>query len=241
MNSVKNIAYGPLNRQKLDVFYPEKSAGDLVIYLHGGGLESGSKDEANFLYGLADKGITVVIPNYRLYPEAKYPQFIEDAAAAAAWTAKNRSKYCREGRTYMVGSSAGAYLAMMLCFDPNFLGAYGLSREDFGGFLFDAGQPTVHFNVVRESGLPTQTVIVDERAPMFHVRESAQYPPMLFLCAQHDIPGRYEQTLLMLSVLKQFGHGGKAAFRYMKGYDHCQYDRMPVFSDIILDFIKEHR
>jgi hypothetical protein len=54
------------------------------------------------------------------------------------------------------------------------------------------------------------------------------------------MPGRYEQTLLMLSVLKNFGHEEKASFRRMEGYEHCEYDDKPVFQELLMKFISEH-
>jgi acetyl esterase/lipase len=252
MRVFKDIAYRQNSRcpeHLLDITAPDERGGDMIIFFHGGGMQSGSKDDLTFLYGLTEDGYTLAFPNYRLYPGAVWPQFVEDAAAAVAWVMEHRADYCGRtfqprpdagpspGRTYIAGSSAGAYLAMMLCFDKRWLGAYGLLPETFNGFIFDAGQPTVHFNVLHEFGIPMQSVLVDERAPMFYPREGENYPPMLFLCADNDMPGRYEQTLLMLSVLKNFGHAEKTSFRYMKGYGHCAYNNEPVFLDIIKDFI----
>ena len=242
MHIQKNIVYGKAmeERQVLDVILPDGETSALLVYFHGGGLEGGSKEDVKFLYGLAGKGTGLIVPGYRLYPKARYPEFIEDAAEAAAWALKFRDSHHPGKKLYMAGSSAGAYLAMMLLFDSRYLAAYGLAPEAFAGFIFDAGQPTVHFRVLMEAGLPAQAVLVDERAPMFHVSGERRYPPMLFLCAEKDMPGRYEQTLLMLSVLKNFGHGEKTAFEYMEGYEHCEYDDKPVFSELIGTFISEH-
>jgi acetyl esterase/lipase len=242
MRIQKNITYGIglEERQRLDVYLPDGEPQSLLVYFHGGALEGGSKEDVHFLSGLAEKGIALIVPGYRLYPKARYPEFIEDAAAAAAWAVKFRDAQVPGKKLYMAGSSAGAYLAMMLCFDSRYLEAHKLNPDVFAGYIFDAGQPTVHFNVLREAGFPAQAALVDERAPMFHVREERSYPPMLFLCAEKDMPGRYEQTLLMLSVLKNFGHGDKAAFRYMEGYGHCEYDDKPVFQELIMKFINEH-
>jgi acetyl esterase/lipase len=242
MRIQKNIVYGngQVERQRLDVILPDGEIHDLLVYFHGGGLETGSKEEVNFLYGLADKGIGLIVPNYRLYPNARYPEFILDAAAAAAWAVNFRDAHHQGSKLYLAGSSAGAYLAMMLCFDSRYLAEYHMRPDVFAGYIFDAGQPTVHFHVLQEAGFPAQAVLVDERAPMFHVREEQSYPDMLFLCAENDMPGRYEQTLLMLSVLKNFGHGGKVSFRHMEGYEHCEYDDKPVFAELLMKFISEH-
>jgi len=76
----------------LDVYLPkagtEKRFATLV-WFHGGGLTGGSKDADStkkVALGLAQSGVAVVVPNYRLSPQAKYPAYIEDATAAVAWT-----------------------------------------------------------------------------------------------------------------------------------------------------------
>ena len=239
MQIQKDIVYASPQeeRQRLDVYLPEGEEKALLIYFHGGGLEMGCKEDAAFLKGLAEKGIGLIVPNYRLYPAARYPEFIMDAAAAAKWASDYRDAHFADKRLFLAGSSAGAYLAMMLCFDEKYLLAHGLRPDAFAGYVFDAGQPTVHFNVLKEAGRNPQMVAVDERAPMYHVKEDRSYPPMLFLCAEKDMPGRYEQTLLMLSVLKQFGHGEKVSFQYMEGYGHCEYDDKEIFQELVMDFL----
>jgi acetyl esterase/lipase len=234
MHIQKNIAYGNVQeeRQRLDVILPDREIRALLVYFHGGGLEGGSKEDVKFLYGLADQGIALIVPNYRLYKKARYPEFILDAAKAAAWAVRFRDGNHPGKKLFMAGSSAGAYLAMMLCFDPRYLAAHNIDPDGFAGYIFDAGQPTVHYHVLQEAGFPAQAVLVDERAPMYHVCAGRNYPPMLFLCAEKDMPGRYEQTLLMLSVLKNFGHEEKTSFRRMEGYEHCEYDDKPVFQEL---------
>lgn len=241
MRIQKNIPYGngQEERQSLDVILPDGEIRELLVYFHGGGLECGSKEDVKNLYGLTDKGIALIVPNYRLYPMARYPEFIEDAAKASAWAVKFRDDHSPSKKLFMSGSSAGAYLAMMLCFDSRYMISHDMNPDVFAGYIFDAGQPTVHFNVLREAGSPAQAVLVDERAPMFHVREERSYPPMLFLCAEKDMPGRYEQTLLMLSVLKNFGHGEEVSFRHMEGYEHCEYNNKPVFQELLMKFMDE--
>ncbi len=241
MQSLKDISYGngQIECRKLDVYLPDGEVIALLIYFHGGGLEMGSKEDVIFLAGLADRGIGLIVPNYRLYPNARYPEFILDAAAAVKWATDYREEHHKGKRLFVAGSSAGAYLAMMLCFDEQYLMAHNLQPDAFAGYIFDAGQPTVHYNVLREAGLSPQRVAVDERAPMYHVRVDRDYPPMLFLCAERDMPLRYEQTILMLGVLRQFGHGEKAEFRLMEGYDHCEYDDMPVFQELLMGFLEQ--
>lgn len=223
MKSVKNVPYDALGNQ-LNLYLPDQPAFPTLLYFHGGGLKSGCKESAEaFAPYLAARGIAVVSAAYRLYPAAHYPDFLIDAAAAAAWTKEHMADYGGDGRIALAGSSAGGYLTMMLCFDPRYLAAHGLTPLDFSCFLHDAGQPTRHFNVLREAGIDPRRVIVDESAPLFHVGTAPDYPPMLFIVSNNDMQNRYEQTMLMISTLKHFGFGEeKVTCRIMQG-KHCQY------------------
>ncbi len=223
MKTINGIAYDSLGNL-LDLYLPEGGKPfPTFVYFHGGGLEAGSrKDALSFAEYLADRGVAVASVEYRMYPTAHYPDFLVDCAAASAWVHGHIAQYGGDGRIVLSGSSAGGYISMMLCFDPQYLGAHGLKPTDFL-FVHDAGQPTKHFNVLREAGIDTRRVIVDEASPMYHVGASPEYPPMLFIVSDNDMKNRYEQTLLMLSTLKHFGHGeDKVQLKVMHG-GHCHY------------------
>jgi acetyl esterase/lipase len=221
---------------KLNCYLPDAGGFSTLVFFHGGGIEGGSKDGEDYLKAFAEQGFGVAVPDYRLYPGAKYPQFIEDAAAALRWVAENIKAYGGNGKIFVAGSSAGAYLAMMLCFDRKYLAPYGLDPDRMAGYIFDAGQPTVHFNVLRETGMDSRKVVVDERSPLYHICGERNYPPMLVLCADRDIENRYEQTLLFVSTMKHFGHGN-VSFRLMEGCEHTAYTRLPVFRDMVSAFM----
>lgn len=224
MRCIQNIAYGPAGEHLLDLYLPDAPSFDLFLYFHGGGLEAGHKAGDPAVYEtLAAHGVAVASADYRMYPDAKYPDFVEDAARCAAFVHAHIGAYGQCRRIFIGGSSAGGYLSMMLCFDPRWLGAYGLTACDFTGFVHDAGQPTKHFNVLREMGEDTRRIVVDETAPLYHVCANACYPPMLFIVSDDDIKGRYEQTMLMLATLEHMGHD-RARFELavMHG-GHCAY------------------
>lgn len=234
MKTYKDIQYGNPNieRHKLDVYLPETELTAIYIHFHGGGIEAGDKNDQQFLSKLTEHGIGVVIPNYRLYPSAKFPQFINDAAQAVKWTYDNYNH-----NIFIGGSSAGAYISMMLAFDQKFLHEYEIDSDSITGYIFDAGQTTVHFNVLREYGIDTRRVIVDEKAPLYHITADRNYPPMFVLCADNDIKNRYEQNLLLMSTLNHFECDGKVKFKLMEGYGHCGYTSQPIFCELIVDFI----
>ena len=178
-----------------------------------------------------------------MYPSAKYPEFIEDAAAAVSWTCNNIGRYGKCGKIYIGGSSAGGYLSMMLCFDDRWLSANGLSPNDFAGYVHTAGQPTVHFNVLREQNIDSRKVIIDEKAPLYHIGDAREYPPMLFIVSDNDMKNRYEQTMLIISTLKHFEYDtNKISLKVMSG-EHTEYVRQSddngdrVYGKLIYDFI----
>ena len=204
MQKFKDISYG---NEKLDLYLPENKDFDLFVYFHGGGLERGDKANRPHIFEyLAACGVAVASVEYRKYPDAKYPDFIEDAAQSVAWLKKNISAYGNCKRIFVGGSSAGGYLSMMLCFDNRWLGEYGIDPMEIDGFIHDAGQPTKHYKVLKHQGIDNRRVIVDETAPLYHVGLAEKYPPMLFIVSDNDMENRLEQTQLMISTLRHFGH-----------------------------------
>jgi acetyl esterase len=122
---VRNLAYGVHARQVLDVFHPpcRQSAG-VVVFVHGGAFVRGAKcvnDDMydNVLYWFARQGMVGVNVEYRLAPEAPYPQGGLDVAAAMEWVHKHIAAYGGDNtRVMLVGHSAGGTHAASYVFDP---------------------------------------------------------------------------------------------------------------------------
>ena len=248
MKLIKNIFYTAAEdeNRSLDLYLPDTDTFPIFVYFHGGGLVNGSKKGGVAYYEqLAKSGIEVATCNYRMYPAAKYPDFIVDAAAAVAWVKNHISEYGSCDKIFVGGSSAGGYLSMMLCFDPLWLSANRVKLSDIAGFIHDAGQPTVHFNVLKERGIDSKRVIIDTAAPLFHIGNGAKYPPMLVIVSDNDMKNRYEQTMLLLSTLDHFGCGDLATLKVMHG-THTAYgkifneDGTNVFANIVEEYIKAH-
>ena len=242
MKIKENLQYTGVDPlQKMNVYLPEGKARAAFLYLHGGGLEHGDMTHsASWAEHLTDMGIAFFSANYRMYPDAKYPEFIEDAAAAVAYAQKLAAE-CGTDKLYVGGSSAGGYLSMMLCFDTRYLKAAGVDPLGIAGYLHDAGQPTAHFNVLRERGIDSRRVIVDETAPLYFIGMEEKYPTMRFIVSDNDMQNRYEQTTLVLSTLKHFGYTDYD-HAVMHG-KHCHYthttdeDGVPTMARMISDFI----
>ena len=244
MRTELNLRYGKGEASFLDIYLPDTDVFSVFVYFHGGGLEKGDKSVGSvFADILTEKGIALVSANYSMYPKAEYPQFICDAAEAVAWVYNSIGKYGRCKKIYVGGSSAGAYLSMMLCFCNGYLGAYGIDPSALGGFLHDAGQPTAHFRVLKERGTDPRRVIVDESAPLYHICADKNYPPMLFVVSDNDMQGRFEQTMLVVSTLKHFGYSESKVFLKIMNGTHCHYVRKldgnnnSIFAGMICDFI----
>ncbi len=251
MKSYLNINYGICNHpnQVLDIHLPDCDHFPVFVYFHGGALEVGDKKHDGLAKTLTDQGIAFITANYRMYPHAAYPDFIRDAASVVAWVKKNIENYGNCDGIFVGGSSAGAYLSMMLCFDKRWLGAHIMNNiEVVDGYIHDAGQPTCHFNILaRERNIHRNRVMIDETAALWHVGVDPEYSPMLFLVADDDMENRYEQTMLMLSTLKHYRYDqSKIDLKVMHGKHVCyvdQYDEQGnnVFGMIVAEFTKKHQ
>ncbi len=250
MNCLKDIAYLPDGgaAHTLDLWLPEGEDFPVLVYFHGGGFVNGDKSYHDFYADLTARGIAVASANYRLYPAAKYPDFITDAAAAVAWVSAHIDEYGGSGEVFVSGSSAGGYLTQMLCFDKRYLAAAGIDADAIAGYYMDAGQPTTHFNVLNERGLDTRRVLVDEAAPLYYIDGSRDYPPMAIAVSDNDMAGRPEQTALLVATLRHFGHDmTKVDYTIVSDSTHCAYvnkhdaDGGSVFAVMLGAFVDKHR
>ena len=124
---VSGLSYGDHARQRLDLYIPNDATTDapLIVFFYGGGWRSGSREDYLFVgQALASKGFVVAIPDYRLYPEVRFPTFVEDGALAVAYLLDPEKSPRTVGRkTVLAGHSAGAHTALMLTLNADYLGA----------------------------------------------------------------------------------------------------------------------
>lgn len=138
----KNIPYGELPREKLDVYQPATAGLHAVmIWVHGGGWNSGEKElYAPVAQKVIPEDIVVVIPSYTLFPEGNAFQQTKEIARAFAWTRDNISKYGGDPQHITVGGqSAGAHLTALMTFDPQYLAAVNHSTREICGVYGIAG------------------------------------------------------------------------------------------------------
>lgn len=138
VNIERGIAYGDHSRHQLDIYTPRSRPSDAVIlFLYGGGWDSGERSTYGFAgAALAARGFTVVIADYRLYPEVEFPAFVEDGAKAYAYTTRHVSNGLP---VFVMGHSAGAHTAAMIALDERYLNAQGAGLPRPAGFIGLAG------------------------------------------------------------------------------------------------------
>ncbi len=246
MKSWTDINYTPCDddRRRLDIFAPEGACRATVLWTHGGGLEAGNRKGFDGIAAeLTAQGIGFVSVEYRMYPDFAFPAFVEDTAQAAAWLKAHAGEYGLSDSIFIGGSSAGGYLSMMLCFARQYLEDVGLTPEDFAGYIFDAGQPTTHFNILKHRGDDPRLCRIDEAAPLYHIADARPGKPIQVIYADNDMPARLEQNNLMLATLRHFGYDmSLVRVKLMEGYGHCGYDGEQkdgkwVLARLIADFV----
>lgn len=210
------------NRCELDLYLPEGASGfPTLIWFHGGGLTVGDKAgemEVDIARSLAARGVAVAMVNYRLSRQVNFPAYVEDAAASVAWVLEHIEGYRGDrDRVFVSGHSAGGYLAAMVGIDPRYLAAHGHEPNDLAGFAPISGQMVTHATIREERGLPSDRPIVDDAAPVHHVRRDA--PPFLAIAGSDDRPARMEENSYFVAALKAVGHVD-ASYLEFEGRDH---------------------
>jgi len=229
-------------RFKLDVYAPEQR-GDpapVVFFIYGGGWKNGAREDYQFVgRALAARGFIVVIPDYRLYPEVRFPDFLEDNAAAMRWVQDNIAKYGGDPtRVFMAGHSAGAYNAVMLALDPSYFKEYGVTIPirgvaalsgpyDFYPFEYDEVRNTFGEAPVPEGTQPINLVTGDA-------------PPMLLTSGTTDPIVRVQNTENLAARLRS--QGVWVTTKYYDGFGHMEPViaigamwrwRMPILDDMV--------
>ena len=186
----RGVAYGAHPRQRLDVYRPEpgQERRPIVVFYYGGGWTSGERATYAFVGGaLAARGYTTVVPDYRVFPDVRFPAFVDDAAAAYRWTHDTLATGCGGARpVIVVGHSAGAYIAAMLALDRRLTSTGGAALPQpaaliglSGPYAFDPTTwPSTKDIFAPAAGAP------DTARPIAFARPQA--PPALILNGRAD-------------------------------------------------------
>lgn len=202
----------------LDVYYPKDGKNfATIVWFHGGGLTTGNKEIPE---ALRELGFCVVAPNYRLSPKVHSPGFIEDAAAAVAWVFNHINQLGGDSTLiFLSGHSAGAYLDLMVGLDKKWLQDHHIDANRIAGLIPLSAQTITHFTIRKERGIADTQPIVDEYAPLFHVRADA--PPLLLITGDRELEmlGRYEENAYLARMMKLVGHKDTKLYE-LEGYGH---------------------
>lgn len=149
------IQWKDRDRYVLHFSSPCKKNGTLVIYIHGGGWNSGSPSDFYFIgQRIALEGYDCIMPGYRKAPKAHFEEIAEDIFSGYCEMKKYLSdKALGYSKTVVIGSSAGAHLGALLCFDIKRQEKYGISADEFDGFISLAGP--LCFDLPQTSALNT--------------------------------------------------------------------------------------
>ena len=140
-----NVAYGPLPRQRLDIYRPTAAAPaagwPVVVFFYGGSWNRGEKADYKFVgEALASRGVLTLVADYRLYPAVRYPDFLKDSALALGYGLNEAKRLGGDvKRVFVMGHSAGGYNAAMLALDARWLGEVGHTPKELAGFIGLAG------------------------------------------------------------------------------------------------------
>lgn len=226
-----SIPYGDKPRQKLDIFQPTVTHnGIVVVFFYGGGWRMGERAQYRFVaQTLTRQGATVVIADYRLHPEVVYPAFMQDTAAAVAWTYRNIAHYGGDPKKiFLVGHSAGAHIATLLALDAQFLAAQGLRSDVLAGVV---GLATPA-DFAATLGAQYRPAFVDQARldlaqPVRYVRGDA--PPMLLQHGGDDTVVLPRNSLVLADKIK--AAGGQARAIIYPGTGHSGI--LLIFSEIL--------
>jgi acetyl esterase/lipase len=201
------------DKDKLDLYLPEGARNaPVIVSYYGNQLMGGDKSEDAYIgQRFAAAGFVTAVVNYRLSPAVSHPAHAQDAAASFAWVKRNISKYGGDAdRVFVIGYSAGAYLAALIATDARYLAAHKLSPRDIRGAV-----PVSAFYYVEGRGVApdrdkrvwgTDRNVWVDASPAHHLHANA--PPMLILYAERDEDWRRQQNVEVAAAMKAAGQTG---------------------------------
>ncbi len=212
-------------RQVLDVYAPPGAKKlPVVVWVHGGGWQAGDKKDVQLKpRAFADKGFVFVAPNYRLLPAADMGAVVRDVAKAVGWARAHAAEHGGDpDRLFVMGHSAGAQLAALVCTDARYLAAAGVPLSAIKGCVpvdgdtFDV--PAIIATAEarwRAHGLPpakyghrekfgNDPVKHTDFSAVTHVAKGKGIPPFLVLHVA-DHPDTTAQARRLGNVLKEAG------------------------------------
>jgi acetyl esterase/lipase len=205
----KNVVYGTHPEHRLDIYSPEAPSPTprpLVVFWYGGRWETGDKEDYRFVgAALAEIGAVAVLPNYRHYPQVKMPGFMDDAALAAGWAARNAAELGADpSRLYLMGHSAGAHIAALLTLNRRYLEVPGRPAPVIAGMIGLSGP--YDFLPLEDADLQDMFGPAErypDSQPIHFARPDA--PPMLLMHGLADQTVRPRNSINLAAALQAQG------------------------------------
>lgn len=217
--SATDIAYGPHERHRLDIYAPEGIGPfPILVFVHGGGFLKGDKGgegdwtNANVGRMAARCGFLGVVINYRLAPDNLWPSGAEDVAATVDWLKANADAYGgNPAKIVLSGTSAGAvHVAGYLKLQPQ-------AARDVCGAILLSGLYGYTSLEDRDALYYGEQVLYVERMPLESV--AATKLPLLVACAEFD-PPRFQAEFLGLLQDRLVRHGVMPHSYIASGHNH---------------------
>lgn len=215
-----SVVFAPGEGLALDVYRPSLRTPErapVVVFFYGGGWSSGRRADYRFVgRRLADAGMLVLVADYRTWPAAGFPGFVQDGAAAVAWARRHaRSHGGDPARIYVAGHSAGAQIAALLGTDGRYLAARGLRASQLAGVIGLSGpyEFDVTGNLVPIFGPASQWP--DAQALRF---VDGDEPPFLLVHGAND--SRVEARDSVQLAQRLLATGGSATLLMLEGGGH---------------------
>jgi len=217
-NSTLNQAYGEQVRQQLNIHVPKtvNKDADVVIFFYGGRWQSGNKEDYAFVAdAYTSNGVILVIPDYRVYPQVDWRDFIRDGAAAYQWVYENIARFGGNAeRIFMMGHSAGAHISAMVAVRQSLIGS---ATKRPCGFIGLSGP--YDFLPIRDDDVKRVFASADDlqnTQPITFV--SRGVPDMLLLHGRDDTTVKPGNSTRLAARVNQLN--GRAQVKLYEGVDH---------------------
>jgi acetyl esterase/lipase len=221
----RDIPYAdpPLERQFLDIYAPKDAKNlPVVFWIHGGGWQAGDKSLVQEKpKAFVERGFVFVSTSYRLLPKVEMLTIFQDVAKSLGWVYRNIASHGGDpNRIFVMGHSAGAQLAALMCIDDRYLKAEGVPFSALKGCVpvdgdtYDVpaiietaetrrrvhGEPQAKFGHREKFG--NDPAKHKDYSAVTHVAKGKGIPPFLILHVA-DHPDTTAQAKRLATVLKE--------------------------------------
>lgn len=198
----RKIQWGGKDQYFLHYAAPSPKNDTLVLYLHGGGWNSGSPSDFHFIgQKIALEGYDCILPGYRKVPDYHYHEIAEDVFRGFSEIKQYLySQNLAYSNIIVMGSSAGAHLGALLCFDRERQKKYGIDPCQFGGLIslagplcFDLPQTGALNKLLKDFFSSRERSVWKEGEPISKL-ERGQRTRVLIVQSRHDGVVGFEQA-----------------------------------------------